>query len=201
MSSSDQASSEKGRPTSSSSQGWEKRIIVPTVLAGVVGGVGGILSKRKKAFGVANLCATYAANLSIVTGCYCGAREIIRQLRASENGDLLNSVIGGISSGSFLGRLQGGQVGAVRYAIIFACTGTALDYAALRKKSRADSNKDSAIEENSQQKSDKKSWWSWPEWAPIQVYDEEAEAEKEKEKQFFAQRRVVKMDKRESFDS
>lgn len=41
-------------------------------LAGVVGGVGGILSKRKKAFGVANLCATYAANLSIVTGCYCG---------------------------------------------------------------------------------------------------------------------------------
>lgn len=36
-----------------------------------------------------------------------GAREIIRQLRASDDGDLLNSVIGGISSGSFLGRLQG----------------------------------------------------------------------------------------------
>ncbi|XP_031476951.1 uncharacterized protein LOC116248350 [Nymphaea colorata] len=200
MSSPDQASSEKGPPGSSASQGWEKRIIVPTLLAGVVGGVGGILSQRRKAFGVAKLCATYAANLSIVTGCYCGARELTRELRASENGDLLNSVIGGISSGAFLGRLQGGQVGAVRYAVIFACTGTALDYAALRMKSRAESSNDSVLE-NSQQKSEKKSWWSWPEWAPIQLYDEEAEAKKEQEKQFFAQRRMVKMDKRESLDS
>lgn len=42
------------------------------MLAGAVGGGVGLASKHRKALGVANVVASYAANLAIVTGCYCG---------------------------------------------------------------------------------------------------------------------------------
>ncbi|XP_024954448.2 uncharacterized protein LOC102630447 isoform X2 [Citrus sinensis] len=60
---------------SSSSDGRKERIIVPAILAGLVGGVSGLLSKHRKVHGLANISATYATNLSIVTACYCGGQR------------------------------------------------------------------------------------------------------------------------------
>ncbi|XP_020525485.1 uncharacterized protein LOC18438217 isoform X3 [Amborella trichopoda] len=139
------------RRRTSSSQGWQQRIALPTIVA--------------------------------------GSRELVRELRAAESGDLTNSFIGGIASGAFLGRLQGGQFGAVRYSIIFAFAGTALDYGANQLKSYLESSQDSLSSEPSVQQSGEKKdkWLRWPEWAPIQLFDEEAAAKEAQEKQFFAQ--------------
>ncbi|KAK3007546.1 hypothetical protein RJ639_014551, partial [Escallonia herrerae] len=60
--------------TSSAPESWKERILIPTILAGVAGGAAGVVSKHRKVHGVANISATYAANLAIVTGCYCGGR-------------------------------------------------------------------------------------------------------------------------------
>ncbi|KAF8402128.1 hypothetical protein HHK36_013080 [Tetracentron sinense] len=186
-------------PKTSSSEGWKERIIIPTIMAGIVGGGAGLVSKHRKSHGLANISATYAANFAIVTGCYCGAREFVRASRASEPGDLINSAIGGFGTGAILGRLQGGQIGAIRYSVIFAVVGTTVDYATLRLKPILQSYSESIFEnsENSQQKTD--SWLRLPEWSPIQVLDEEALAEKRaQEQQFYAQRALGNLNKEES---
>lgn len=41
-------------------------------MAGVAGGGIGLVSKHRKTHGLANISATYATNLAIVAGCYCG---------------------------------------------------------------------------------------------------------------------------------
>lgn len=41
-------------------------------ITGVAGGGVGLVSKHRKVHGLANISASYAANLAIVTGCYCG---------------------------------------------------------------------------------------------------------------------------------
>jgi hypothetical protein len=41
-------------------------------LAGIVGGGAGLISRHRKVHGLKNISATYATNLAIVTGCYCG---------------------------------------------------------------------------------------------------------------------------------
>ncbi|KAG5567262.1 hypothetical protein RHGRI_002727 [Rhododendron griersonianum] len=93
--------------SSSSSDGWKERILIPTLLAGIAGGGYGLLSKHSKVHGLANISATYATNFAIVAGCYCGAREFVRASRKAEPDDLLNSAIAGFGSGAILGRLQG----------------------------------------------------------------------------------------------
>ncbi|CAH2079359.1 unnamed protein product [Thlaspi arvense] len=140
-----------------------ERLLIPTFLAGVTGGGAGLLSKHRKAH--PNIPVTYATNFAIVAGCYCGARELVRETRKSEQGDLMNSVIGGLFSGALLGRLQGGPRGAFRYSIAFATLGTAFDYASLRAKLLLESvrNIDSI---------------TLPVWFPIQILDEEALAKK-----------------------
>lgn len=169
-------------PSSSSSDGWKERIFLPTLLAGVVGGGVGLVSKHRKVHGLVNISTTYATNFAIVTGCYCGARESVRASRHSETGDLMNSAIGGFASGALLGRLQGGQMGAVRYSVIFALAGTTVDFAALKLQPVLISFKESFHGDNG-------GWFRLPEWSPIQVLDEEALAKKEaREKQLYAQR-------------
>ncbi|XP_042442671.1 uncharacterized protein LOC122027729 isoform X2 [Zingiber officinale] len=64
-----------GASSNKSSEGWKKRIIVPTVLAGVVGGGVGLISKHRKALGVGTTAASFAANFAIVTGCYYTVSE------------------------------------------------------------------------------------------------------------------------------
>ncbi|KAA8550600.1 hypothetical protein F0562_002284 [Nyssa sinensis] len=184
--------------SSSSSEGWKERILIPTLLAGIAGGGAGLVSKHRIVHGLANISASYATNFAIVTGCYCGAREFVRASRASKPDDLLNSAIGGFGTGAILGRLQGGQTGAVRYSIIFAVVGTTVDFTTLKLKPVLNSFRESMVGDNdSTQKNG--DWLKWPEWSPIQVLDEEAlAAKKAREQQLFAQRNVRNVSKEES---
>ncbi|KAK9281535.1 hypothetical protein L1049_004438 [Liquidambar formosana] len=185
-------------PSPSSSDDWKERIFIPTLLAGIVGGGVGLVSKHRKVHGLANIAASYAANFAIVTGCYCGAREFVRATRHSEPGDLINSAIGGFGSGAVLGRLQGGQMGAVRYSIIFAAVGTTVDFATVRLRPILQSYSEYVFgDKESSQKNG--GWLRLPEWSPIQVLDEEALAAKQaREKQLYAQRALGNLNKEES---
>ncbi|GJU10202.1 ethylene-responsive transcription factor-like protein isoform X1 [Tanacetum coccineum] len=149
--------------------------------SGIVGGGIGTLSKHRKVHGLANMSATYATNLAIVTGCYCGAREIVRLSRHSEPDDLFDSAIAGFGTGALLGRLQdsashyvGGVPGAVRYSIGIAIVGTGIDYAAIKLRPVFRNMYESVAASDEK----KNSWFKWPEWLPIQVLDEEAQAAK-----------------------
>ncbi|PON36049.1 Mitochondrial inner membrane translocase subunit [Parasponia andersonii] len=160
--------------------------------SGFIGGGVGLVSKHRKVHGLANISATYATNVAIVTGCYCVAREFVRETRKSDPDDLFNSAIAGFCSGALLGRLQGGPVGAARYSVIFAIAGTTLDYATIKLKVGLRDWTESTSEEN-------KSWLKLPDWSPIQVLDEEALAAKQaREKQLYAQRTLGKLNKEES---
>ncbi|XP_010242661.1 PREDICTED: uncharacterized protein LOC104586955 isoform X1 [Nelumbo nucifera] len=179
----------------SSSEGWKERIFVPTVIAGVVGGATGLVSKYRKICGLANISTTYAANFAIVTGCYCGAREFVRASRASEPGDLINSAVGGFGCGALLGRLQGGQIGAIRYSVIFAVVGTTVDYVTMQLKPVMQNYRESIFGSNEKTTD----WFKLPEWSPIQVLDEEALAAKHaREQQLYAQRTLGNLNKEES---
>lgn len=173
----------------SSSEIWRDRIIFPTILAGIAGGGAALVSKHRKVHGLANICTAYASNFAIVTGCYCGAREFVRANRTGKPDDLLNSALGGIGSGAILGRLQGGQHGAIRYSVIFSVVGTSLDFATLKLKPMLRRFYDSAV-------AGKDSWLRLPEWSPIQVLDEDALAAKRKREQEIY-RRVHDLDKKE----
>ncbi|ONK58332.1 uncharacterized protein A4U43_C09F11120 [Asparagus officinalis] len=173
----------------SPSDGWQQRITIPTILAGIAGGLFGLVSKSRRP-----LAVSYAANLAIVTGCYCGARELARDARASEPDDLINSVIGGVASGGLLGKLQGGQLSAIRYAVIFATVGTAFDFTTLELRPYLRN-----IQNSVQEMSLDPSSWSLPEWSPIQILDEEALAAKRaREQQLYEQRRFGTMNKEKS---
>lgn len=96
---------------------------------------------------------------------------------------------------NFLNAISGGQVGAVRYSVIFAVAGTAFDFATMRLKPMVKTFSDSVFvrDENGQ------SLLKLPEWSPIQVLDEEAlAAKKAREEKLYAQRVLGKMSKEES---
>jgi hypothetical protein len=192
----------QGDPPSSSSSSsadtWKERILIPTLLAGIVGGGAGLVSKHRKVHGLAKISTTYATNLAIVTGCYCGAREFVRATRKTGPDDLLSAAIAGFGTGALLGRLQGGQRGAIRYSIIFAIAGTAADFATIRLNSILGSYSES-ISGNNRSLQKKDDWLKWPEWFPIQVLDEEALAAKQaREQQLYAQRALGELNKEES---
>ncbi|XP_055831720.1 uncharacterized protein LOC129900725 [Solanum dulcamara] len=169
MDSQEQVSSSSS--STSPSSDWKERFLLPTFLAGLAGGGTGLVSKHRKVHGLANICATYATNFAIVTTFYCGAREFVRVSRTGKPDDLLNSAIGGFGSGAILGRLQGGQLGAARYSVMFAVVGTTVDYATIKVKPALRSYYDSLVNK-------KDDWLKLPEWSPIQVLDEEALAAK-----------------------
>ncbi|KAB5569769.1 hypothetical protein DKX38_003562 [Salix brachista] len=187
---------EKAKPPPSFSENWKERILIPTLLAGTTGGGVGLVSKHRKAHGLANISATYATNFAIVSGCYCGAREFVRVVRKSEPDDLVNSTVAGFGSGALLGRLQGGQFGAFRYAVIFAVVGTAVDFATIKLRPALSSYKQSIFKD----KEKNPGWLKLPEWSPIQVLDEEElAAKKAREKELYAaQSALGKLSKEES---
>ncbi|KAI3782864.1 hypothetical protein L2E82_12922 [Cichorium intybus] len=152
---------------------WRSRILYPTLLGGIVGGGIGVVSRHRKVHGLANMSATYATNLAIVTGCYCGAREIVKATRHSGPDDLLDSAIAGFGTGAILGRLQGGRVGAIRYSIGIAIVGTGVDFAGIKLRPVLKEMYESVVGGEK-----KDSRFRWPEWLPIQVLDEEALAAK-----------------------
>ncbi|GAB2293509.1 hypothetical protein Dimus_027714 [Dionaea muscipula] len=169
-------------PTSPVSPDWKERIVYPTILAGIIGSGVGLVSKYRKIHGLGNISATYAANFAIITGCYCGVREFVRASRKSDPDDLLNSAIAGLGSGALLGRLQAGQLGAIRYSIIFALVGTTVDYATTELRPVLTRYLDSLSSKE----------LKLPDWSPIQVLDEEALAKKRaREQQLRAQRNIA----------
>ncbi|XVE78129.1 hypothetical protein DITRI_Ditri13aG0119000 [Diplodiscus trichospermus] len=177
----------QGEPPSSSSfsEDWQHRILIPTIVAGVAGGGVGLVSKHRKVHGLANISATYAANFAIVSGCYCGAREFVRTTRKTGPDDLVNSAIAGFGTGAILGRLQGGLIGAYRYSLIFAVVGTTVDFAVLKLRPRLRNLTESMFDKNSGS-------LKLPEWSPIQVLDEQALAAKRaREEKLYAQRKTL----------
>lgn len=181
------SSSSPSNLSSSASDPWKQRILIPTLLAGISGAAVGSISKHRKVLGLSAISKTYATNFAIVTGCYCGAREFVRVSREGKPDDLLNSAIAGFGSGAILGRLQAGPVGAARYAVMFAVVGTAVDYASSKIIMPA-------VDELKEKKVD---WFQLPEWSPIRVLDEEALAVKRaREEQIY--RSVHNLNKEES---
>ncbi|XP_061341111.1 uncharacterized protein LOC133287497 [Gastrolobium bilobum] len=178
-------------PSPSSSPGWKNRIFFPTLLAGVAGAGTGLISKHRKSLGLANVVASYAANFAIVTGCYCGAREFVTASRKTGPDDLWNSVAAGFGTGAVLGRLQGGQLGAVRYSVIFAVVGTTADFAILKLKDVLRDHSKTLYQDIENSKNG--NWLRLPEWFPIRVLDEEALAAKRaQEEQFIEQRARIR---------
>lgn len=168
---------------SPSSDDWKGRVFLPALLAGIAGGGYGLVSKHRKVHGLANISAAYAANFAIVMGCYCGTREFVRVTRKSEPDDLLNSAIGGFASGAILGRLQGGQAGAIKYSFMFAVAGTAMDFAILKLRPILESSDSLKL----------------PEWSPIQILDEEQlAAKKAREQKLYSQTTLGKLNKEDS---
>lgn len=184
------------------SRGWQQRIYIPTLAAGVVGGGAGILSGILKGHSISKLGIPFAVNSAIVTSCFCGARELARELRVAEPEDPINSLLGGIASGGLLGRLRGGQPRAIQYAIVFATVGTALQFGTLKlqeyisQEKLKPSSADTSREGESNPSGNK--WWTWPEWAPIQKLDEEAAAKRAQERDMQIQRTIEKLKKGES---
>lgn len=183
------------------SKGWQERIYIPTLTAGVLGGGAGLLGGYSRGHGMARLSSAYAINLAIVTSCFCGAQELVRELRAAEPGDPINSVLGGIASGGFLGRIQGGRPRAFQYAFMFALVGTGMQYGAhkfqeYRSQQYLESSSTDTLGEA--EKPSEKKWWAWPEWAPIQKLDEEAAAKRAQERDLHIQRTIDKLKKGES---
>ncbi|QCE04896.1 uncharacterized protein LOC114166039 isoform X1 [Vigna unguiculata] len=175
--------------SSPSSHAWKTRIVIPTLLAGVAGAGIGLISKHRKTLGLANVCSSYAANFAIVTGCYCGAREYVAATRKTGPDDIWNSGLAGFGTGALLGRLQGGQLGALRYSVVFAVVGTAADFTYLKLK---DALRDytKTIYQDIENSKESGSWLKLPEWFPVKVLDEEALAAKRAQEEQFLQQRA-----------
>ncbi|KAG4930498.1 hypothetical protein AAZX31_17G146700 [Glycine max] len=176
-------------PSPSSSHAWKSRIVIPTLLAGVAGAGAGLISKHRRTLGLATVCSNYAVNFTIVTGCYCGAREFVAATRKTGPDDILNSAVAGFGTGALLGRLQGGQLGAIRYSVMFAVVGTTADFAILKLKDALRDHTKTIYQhiENSKKSG---TWLKLPEWFPIQVLDEEALAAKRAQEEQFLQQRA-----------
>lgn len=88
--------------------------------------------------------------------------------------------------------ILGGQLGAVRYSVIFAVVGSTVDFSILKLKPLLRDYMESMYQnnENSQKSS---GWLRLPEWFPIRILDEEALAAKRaQEEQFLAQRARIR---------
>lgn len=81
---------------------------------------------------------------------------------------------------------SGGHIGAMRYSVIFAVTGTAVDYATLRLTPYFKRFKENVSGDE----------FKLPEWSPIQILDEEAlAAKKAREQQLYAQKPFKQLEK------
>lgn len=184
--------SNNSAPSPSSSHAWKSQIVIPTLLAGVAGAGTGLISKHRKTLGLATVCSSYATNFAIVTGCYCGAREFVAATRQTGPDDILNSAVAGFGTGALLGRLQGGQLGAVRYSVLFAIVGTTADFAILKLKD-AFRDHSKTVYQDIENSKKSETWLKLPEWFPINVLDEEALAAKRaQEEQFLEQRARIR---------
>ncbi|KAJ6710963.1 hypothetical protein OIU74_011760 [Salix koriyanagi] len=206
---------EKAKPPPSFSENWKERILIPdTPRRGqLVEELGWCLSIEKlmgsltfqqlmplilpsSAAAIAGHHMFLGTVLKLEVFDFSGAREFVRVVRKSEPDDLVNSTVAGFGSGALLGRLQGGQFGAFRYAVIFAVVGTTVDFATIKLRPALSSYKQSIFKD----KEKNPGWLKLPEWSPIQVLDEEElAAKKAREKELYAaQSALGKLSKEES---
>lgn len=85
--------------------------------------------------------------------------------------------------------ILGGQLGAIRYSVVFAVVGTAADFTYLKLK---DALRDytKTIYQDIENSKNSGSWLKLPEWFPVQVLDEEALAAKRAQEEQFLQQRA-----------
>lgn len=89
----------------------------------------------------------------------------------------------------FICGILGGQLGAIRYSVMFAVVGTTADFAILKLKDALRDHTKTIYQhiENSKKSG---TWLKLPEWFPIQVLDEEALAAKRAQEEQFLQQRA-----------
>jgi hypothetical protein len=75
--------------------------------AGALGAGSGLLIGTVRGQPTVRFAATLGANFALAACCFCGAQELVRELRAADSDDWINGMLGGLASGSVLGYLQG----------------------------------------------------------------------------------------------
>jgi len=180
------------------SEGWASRIVSTTLVAGALGAGSGLLIGTARGQPTVRFAATLGANFALAACCFCGARELVRELRAADSDDWINGMLGGLASGSVLGYLQGGQKKVLPIALQFAGIGIAVQLAAtefqeyrLRHFLAAHSHETvpgdpaSLLQgeqpQGSNESEQKKS--KWYDWLPIKMFDEEEAARRALDKQ------------------
>ncbi|GBG91148.1 hypothetical protein CBR_g52029 [Chara braunii] len=114
------------------SDGWQSRILERSIAGAGVGAISGAAVAATRGQRIPPMTLQMASNFGIATICFCGAQELVRELRGDDG--LANSFLGGLGSGALLGRIHGGSSRALPCAILFAAVGTALHWAALELK-------------------------------------------------------------------
>lgn len=176
------------------SDGWASRIGYRTLYGAAVGTGSGLLVGTFKGSNIPIWMGSMGINCAIVTLCFCGSQEFVREIRGSDPDDLQNCVLGGLASGGILGRIQGGPSKAVPCALLFAAIGTGLQFGASQLKEyrmtrfleRTSTEPTQKPEVKATKPVTEMEHWKFPEWFPIQVLDEKAAARRkaEQEEQF-----------------
>eukprot|EP00252_Welwitschia_mirabilis_P000183 TRINITY_DN10160_c0_g1_i2.p1 TRINITY_DN10160_c0_g1~~TRINITY_DN10160_c0_g1_i2.p1 ORF type:complete len:211 (+),score=51.52 TRINITY_DN10160_c0_g1_i2:223-855(+) len=186
-------------PNYKGSEGWQQRIYVPTIVAGMLGAGAVVVGSYSRGFTMVKHSSAVALNSALVTSCFCGAQELIREICALEPGDLRNSVGGGIVSGGLLGSIQGGRRRAIQCALLFAVVGTGLQCAIKKVQDFGAVDPASVTTATNSPKKEGRQWpeWSFPEWFPIQRLDKEAAAKKLQEREQHIRKTSEKLEKGE----
>ncbi|KAL3679687.1 hypothetical protein R1sor_022643 [Riccia sorocarpa] len=184
--------------------GWASRIGRKTLYGAGIGAAAGLSIGAFKGSSYLRWMGSASANSALVTASFCGAQEVVREIRAAEPDDPLNCIPGGLISGAALGRLHGGPSRALPCALLFAVVGTGLQYGEnllqgyrLRRFMEIRNpefvpEKETVIEPKVDGEK-----WKFPEWFPIQVLDEEAAAKRKAEKELEFKMRVESLHKGE----
>ncbi|KAL3683460.1 hypothetical protein R1sor_001482 [Riccia sorocarpa] len=184
--------------------GWAYRIGHKTLYGAGIGAAAGLGMGAFKGSSYLRLMGSASANFALVTASFCGAQEVVREIRAAEPDDPLNCIPGGLISGAALGRFHGGPTRALPCALLFAVVGTGLQYGEnllheyrLRRLIEIRNpelvpEKEMVIEPKVESEK-----WKFPEWFPIQVLDEEAAAKRKAQKELEFKMRVESLHKGE----
>ncbi|CAM6087184.1 unnamed protein product [Calypogeia fissa] len=186
-------------------EGWASRIGYRTLYGAAAGTGSGLLVGIYKGSNIPKWMGSMGTNCALITLCFCGSQELVRELRASDPDDLENCVLGGLASGGLLGRIQGGPSRALPCALLFAAVGTGVQFGANQLKEyrlrqfleRTSTELRPKAEVKETKPVVEKESWKFPEWFPIQVLDEKAAAKRKTEQEEQFRERVDKLHKGE----
>ncbi|KAL2613410.1 hypothetical protein R1flu_025102 [Riccia fluitans] len=170
--------------------GWASRIGYRTLYATAIGAGAGLSVGIFKGTSYLRWMGSASANFALITAGFCGAQELVREIRAADPDDPLNCIPGGLISGAALGRLHGGPARALPCALLFAVVGTGLQYGnsqlqeyRLRRFIEIQNPELVPMKETAIEPEVDVEKWKFPEWFPIQVLDEEAATKRKVEKE------------------